>query len=278
MACPLYRAGRLASSGPRLVEGLILAASTFVIVTSAYLKPMQGRVGFVECSLGLRNFRLWAGGAGMGVLVSEALREALCRGRRGQVSAVALSRVRGGQLVTLPRSWRYLASRCPRARQAFFRLLLVDRRVEAVGRCALESARVGVAVVVEVLVALSSPSRFAGPRSFPSFSLGLLDGARGGPHSARVARIVTGRHGAGSGGGGGRGRERGRRVKERRRSMFCCGVPAASNEKLYVLKRSEAKTGRIDPCCGAAQYMAAPKRPRPSHQNRQLLSYVQCRG
>ena len=52
----------------------------------------------------------------MGVLVFEALRKALCRARRGQVSAVVLCRVRGGQLVALPRGWRYLAYRCPRAR------------------------------------------------------------------------------------------------------------------------------------------------------------------
>ena len=43
-----YRTGRLASSGPRLIEGFILAASTFVIVPSALLTPVQGRVCLVE--------------------------------------------------------------------------------------------------------------------------------------------------------------------------------------------------------------------------------------
>ena len=88
-----------------------------------------------------------------------------------------------------------------------FRLLLVDRQVEPVGRCALGLARVVAVVVVVVLVTIFSPSRLAGPRALPSFSLGFLDGARGGLQSARVARLVTGRHGAcrgaGAAGGGG---------------------------------------------------------------------------
>ena len=57
LARPLYCAGRLASSSPRMV-GLILAASTFVIVPFAFLPPVQGRFGFVECFLGPINCRL----------------------------------------------------------------------------------------------------------------------------------------------------------------------------------------------------------------------------
>ena len=117
MARPLYRAGRLASSGPRMVEGFILAGLTFATVPSAFVTRVQGRGCVVECSMGPSNFfRRGVRGASMGALVSEALREALCRTRRGQVSAVVLCRVRGGQLVAVSRAWRYLASRCPRAR------------------------------------------------------------------------------------------------------------------------------------------------------------------
>ena len=43
---------------PSRVEGLILAASMFVIVPSAFLTQVQGRVGFVEGFLGPRKFRL----------------------------------------------------------------------------------------------------------------------------------------------------------------------------------------------------------------------------
>ena len=115
--------------------------------------------------------------------------------------------------MALSRGWRDLASRCPRARQEFFRLLLVNRRVDPVGRCALEVTGVGVAVVVGVLVTFSFLSRLAGPRAFSSFSLGLLVGAREEPQSTRVARIATGRHVAsrwggrreGGEGGGGEG-------------------------------------------------------------------------
>ena len=116
MARPLYRAGRISSSGPRLFEGFILAASAFVIVTSAFLTPVEGRACIVECSLSPSKFRLGVWGADMDALVSGGLREALCRARRIQVAAVVLCRVRGDLLVALPRGWRDLASRCLCAR------------------------------------------------------------------------------------------------------------------------------------------------------------------
>ena len=102
MTRPIYCAGRLSSSGPRLVEGFVLAASAFITVASAFLTPVQRRVCIVECSLGPSKFRLGVRGADMGALVSRVLREALCRARRVQVTAVVLCRVRGDQLVALP--------------------------------------------------------------------------------------------------------------------------------------------------------------------------------
>ena len=195
-----------------------------------------------------------------------ALREALCRERRFQVAAVVLCRARGGQLVALPQGWRDLASRRPRARSGFFRLLFVDHRVDPVGWCTPGvPARVGVTLVAGVLVRRSFPSLVTGSRAFPSFLLGLLVGARGGPQPARVACIVAGRHVvACRGGGGGRdgsGGARGRRVKERRRPMYCCGVSTASSDRICMLARSEAKMGETDSSCSAggrvAQYRVA---------------------
>ena len=73
-------------------------------------------------------------GAGWTPRFREFLGVALCRAWRALVVAVVPCRARGGQLVALPRGWRELASRRPRVRWGFVRLLLcANRRIDPYG-------------------------------------------------------------------------------------------------------------------------------------------------
>ena len=113
-ARPLQHQGRLSRSGLRLLD-------VFIVATSARLTPEYGRLCVGERSLSSRHFRSQGRvGVGIGAPVPGALGVVLCRARRIQVTAVALCRARGGQLKALPRGWRELAPRRPRARCRLF--------------------------------------------------------------------------------------------------------------------------------------------------------------
>ena len=124
LARPLCHHGRL----PRSVLGLL---DILVIPTSARFTLEYRLSGVLQRPLGLLGLGRQVRAANMDDPVPRTLGVALCQSRIANVAAVVLCRARGGQLVGLPRGWRELAPRPPRAWWRLVRLLrCANRRVD----------------------------------------------------------------------------------------------------------------------------------------------------
>ena len=166
-----------------------------------------------------------------------------------QGGAVVPYRVRGGQLVALPRGWRELASRRPRVRWRLVRLrLCASRRVDPLGWWVRLVAWWSVfSLVTGTRRQWFPPSRVAGlERALPvswASRLGCVEDLS----LPRVARFLTGRHVVACCLYGGQRKEGvwgkvagwERRVKKLWKQIYCCGVPAASSDNLCASKQQD---------------------------------------